>query len=149
MILCLTIFCICSLNRRDNQEPSRKRFDVFIDLFSNPRNTLTRLSGAPVRIGKDKAGRGRRHTHRIKDDGNPKTANSHFITNISNLLTSKKKFWQTEIFLKEEERKWEKDVLIRYGLDRNDLLSAYTREQHGRPRCGTRGTLPPSLTVSP
>lgn len=53
----------------------RSRFDLALDLFSNPRSALlTYLSGARVRIGLARAGRGRLFTHQVHDDGTPKTA---------------------------------------------------------------------------
>jgi lipopolysaccharide heptosyltransferase II len=53
----------------------RGHFDLALDLFSNPRSALlTFLSGAPVRVGLARAGRGRLFTHRVHDDGAPKTA---------------------------------------------------------------------------
>jgi ADP-heptose:LPS heptosyltransferase len=98
-------------------ELRRKRFDFFVDLFSNPRSALlARLSGAPMRIGKDVPGRGRWYTHRIRDDGNPKTA-IEFHYEYLKPLHVKARFWQTEIFLKEEERASAKDLLVEYGFD--------------------------------
>jgi heptosyltransferase-2 len=95
----------------------RKKFDVFVDLFSNPRSALlARLSGAQIRIGKDVSGRGRWYTHRIRDDGIPKTA-IEFHYEYLKPLNVKKKYWQTEIFLKEEELKSAKHLLSKYGLD--------------------------------
>ncbi len=53
----------------------QRKFDLAIDLFGNPRSALlTYLSGAPVRVGPDRKGRGRLYTVRVKDDGRPKTA---------------------------------------------------------------------------
>jgi lipopolysaccharide heptosyltransferase II len=53
----------------------RHRFDLVIDLFGNPRSALlTLLSGAPVRVGPDRKGRGRAYTNRVRDDGRTKTA---------------------------------------------------------------------------
>jgi lipopolysaccharide heptosyltransferase II len=53
----------------------RRRFDLAIDLFGNPRSALlTRLSGAAVRVGPDRKGRGRLYTIRVTDDGAPKRA---------------------------------------------------------------------------
>jgi ADP-heptose:LPS heptosyltransferase len=98
-------------------ELRKKRFDVFIDLFSNPRTgLLARLSGAAMRIGKDVPGRGKWYTHRIKDDGHPKTA-IQFHYEYLKPLDVKKKFWQTEIFLTEEERTSVKNLLVGYGVD--------------------------------
>jgi lipopolysaccharide heptosyltransferase II len=56
-------------------ELRKRKFDVFIDLFCNPRTALlARASGAPMRIGKEVKGRGNLYTHRIKDDGKSKSA---------------------------------------------------------------------------
>lgn len=53
----------------------RRRFDWVIDLFGNPRSALlTFLTGAPVRVGLERKGRGRLYTVQVKDDGRPKTA---------------------------------------------------------------------------
>jgi len=53
----------------------RERFDLALDLFSNPRSALlTYLSGARVRVGLARRGRGRLFTHQVHDDGAPKTA---------------------------------------------------------------------------
>ncbi len=53
----------------------RKRFDLVVDMFGNPRSALlSRLSGARVRVGPEKKNRGRLYTLRIPDDGRPKTA---------------------------------------------------------------------------
>ncbi|NIA29093.1 MAG: hypothetical protein GWP06_04160, partial [Actinobacteria bacterium] len=51
------------------------KFDLAIDLFGNPRSALlTWLSRAKMRIGGDFRGRRHFYTHRIGDDGLPKTA---------------------------------------------------------------------------
>lgn len=53
----------------------RKKFDLAIDLFNNPRSALlTRATGARVRVGAQRKGRGRLYTIQVRDDGNPKTA---------------------------------------------------------------------------
>ena len=53
----------------------RHRFDLVLDLFGNPRSALlTLLSGAPVRVGPDRKGRGRAYTNRVHDDGKTRTA---------------------------------------------------------------------------
>jgi lipopolysaccharide heptosyltransferase II len=54
---------------------NRKRFDLVVDLFGNPRSAvLAWLSGARVRVGPERKGRGRLYTIRVADDGRPKTA---------------------------------------------------------------------------
>src|SRR5437867_4065346 len=51
----------------------QRKFEVFVDLFSNPRSAiLARASGARMRIGKDVKGRGMLYTHRIPDYGSLK-----------------------------------------------------------------------------
>jgi lipopolysaccharide heptosyltransferase II len=53
----------------------RRKFDLAIDLFGNPRSALlTFLSGARTRVGLDRPGRGRLYTVRVRDDGTPKNA---------------------------------------------------------------------------
>jgi lipopolysaccharide heptosyltransferase II len=53
----------------------RRRFDLAIDLFGNPRSALlTFLSGARVRVGPLRKGRGALYTIQVSDDGTPKTA---------------------------------------------------------------------------
>jgi predicted lipopolysaccharide heptosyltransferase III len=53
----------------------RKKFDLAIDLFGNPRTALlTFLSGARVRVGPDRRGRRALYTVRVRDDGLPKSA---------------------------------------------------------------------------
>lgn len=53
----------------------KKRFDLVVDLFGNPRSALlSRLSGARVRVGPEKRSRGRLYTLRVAADGRPKTA---------------------------------------------------------------------------
>ncbi len=53
----------------------RRKFDLAIDLFGNPRSALlTYLSGARVRVGPDRKGRGALYTVRVRDDGIAKSA---------------------------------------------------------------------------
>jgi len=53
----------------------QRDFDLAIDLFGNPRTALLMfLSGAGVRVGPDRRGRGRLYTIRVRDDGVPKSA---------------------------------------------------------------------------
>ena len=81
------------------------KFDVFIDLFCNPRTALlARASGAPVRIGKEVRGRGRLYTHRILDDGKPKTAVEYHYQYVKPLGVEPS-HRRTEIFLSEEEKR--------------------------------------------
>ena len=81
----------------------RRKFDVFIDLFSNPRSAfLAYASGAPIRIGKDVRGRGNLYTHRIGDDGKPKTAVEFHYQYVRPIGVEPNRF-RTEIFLTDAE----------------------------------------------
>jgi lipopolysaccharide heptosyltransferase II len=82
----------------------RRKFDLAIDLFGNPRTALlTFLSGAGVRVGPDRKGRGRLYTIRVRDDGAPKSAiefHNQSLRAAGILPTADR----TEIFLTGEER---------------------------------------------
>lgn len=83
----------------------RKKFDVVVDLFSNPRTAiLTRASGAPVRIGKDVRGRGTLYTHRIGDYGAMKPAIEFHYQYVKPLGVNMTHF-KTEIFLTDDEKR--------------------------------------------
>ncbi len=95
----------------------RRKFDVFIDLFCNPRTALlARVSGAPVRIGKEVKGRGALYTHRIRDDGKPKSAIA-FHYQYLRLLGVEPTRWRTEIDLTADERREASIYLKWQGLE--------------------------------
>jgi lipopolysaccharide heptosyltransferase II len=53
----------------------KKKFDLVIDFFGNPRSALVcRLSGAQTRVGPERKGRGSLYTVQVRDDGVPKPA---------------------------------------------------------------------------
>jgi len=83
----------------------RRKFDLAIDLFNNPRSALlTYLSRARVRVGAERKGRGKLYTIQVKDDGTPKTVvefHNQFIQAIGIEPTSSR----TEIFLTDDERR--------------------------------------------
>jgi lipopolysaccharide heptosyltransferase II len=82
-----------------------KGFDLAVDLFGNPRSALlTRLSGARVRVGPDRRGRGRLYTIRVADDGLPRTAvefHNRYIAAAGIPPVASK----PELFLTEEEKR--------------------------------------------
>ncbi len=81
----------------------RKSFDVFIDLFCNPRTAmLSWLSGARMRIGKEVKGRGIVYTDKILDDGKPKSAIAYHYQYVRPIGVEPK-YWKTEIFLTDDE----------------------------------------------
>jgi lipopolysaccharide heptosyltransferase II len=83
----------------------RRKFDLAIDLFNNPRSALlTYLSGARVRVGAERKGRGTLYSIQVRDNNQPKTAiefHNQFIKAAGIEPTSGK----TEIFLTGDERR--------------------------------------------
>ena len=83
----------------------RRKFDLAVDLFGNPRSALlTYLSRAKTRVGLERRGRGTLYTVQVRDDGGPKTAiefHNQFIKAIGIEPTSSK----TEIFLTGDEKR--------------------------------------------
>lgn len=101
-----------------------KKFDVFIDLFSNPRSALiARLSGAAMRIGKEVRGRGSLYTHRIRDDGTLKPA-IDFHYQYLQPLGIEPSYRRVEIFLTEEEKQEAHTYLKSQGVDETRPLVA-------------------------
>lgn len=95
----------------------RKRFDVVIDLFSNPRSALlSYATGARMRIGKEASGRGRLYTHRIRDDGREKTAVDFHYQYLAPLGIAPS-FRKTEIALTEPEVRESRNYLKWQDLD--------------------------------
>ena len=82
----------------------RGRFDLVLDLFSNPRSAqLSWLSGAPVRVGLDRGGRRWLYTLRVQDDGRPKTA-VEFHNQFLRAVGIEPVSVRPELYLLEEER---------------------------------------------
>jgi heptosyltransferase III len=83
----------------------RRKFDTVIDLFGNPRSALlTRLSGAPVRVGLDRPGRGRFYTVRVQDAPRRKTA-VEFHEQFLRAIGIEPAHHQPELFLTDNERR--------------------------------------------
>ncbi len=83
----------------------RRKFDLVIDLFGNPRSALlTYMSGARTRVGLDRPGRGKLYTIRIRDDGKRKTAIG-FHEQFLRALGIPATMTRTEIILTDEERR--------------------------------------------
>lgn len=81
----------------------KKKFDLAIDLFCNPRSALLMFAtGAPVRVGGDLHGRGKLYTIRVRDDGTPKTAIDFHYQSLT-AAGIQPLYYKTEIFLTEEE----------------------------------------------
>jgi len=81
----------------------RRRFDLAIDLFGNPRSALlTFLSGARTRVGLDRPGRGKLFTVRVHDEAGPKTA-IEFYMQFLRAIGVPQSSGRTEIYLKDDE----------------------------------------------
>jgi len=83
----------------------RRKFDLVVDFYGNPRSALlTWLSGAPVRVGPDRAGRGALYTLRVPRESAPRTAvafHNSYIATAGIPPTSAK----PEIFITDDERR--------------------------------------------
>lgn len=102
----------------------RERFDVVIDLFCNPRSALlTYATQAAVRVGGDLRGRGKLYTHRLHDDGKPKSAIDFHYQSLK-LIGVSPRYYGTEIFLTEEEKKETRRYLEWQGIDFSKPLVA-------------------------
>jgi ADP-heptose:LPS heptosyltransferase len=95
----------------------RRKFDLVVDLFGNPRSALiSRASGANVRVGPARPGRGRLYTIQVRDDGRPKTAiafHNQYITAAGIQPTAA----STEIFLDEREKREARIFLQWFGAE--------------------------------
>ncbi len=94
-----------------------KKFDLAIDLFSNPRSALLTFStGANVRIGGNGRGRGMLYTVRVNDDGKPKSAIEYHFQSLKP-LNIKPHHFKTEIFLTEKEKREAREFLVSLNID--------------------------------
>lgn len=101
-----------------------KKFDIAIDLFSNPRSAiLTYATGATVRIGGNSRGRSMFYTIKINDDGKPKTAIEYHYQSLKPLNIVPKHF-TTEIFLKESEKEQAQKFLSSLGIEQGKKIVA-------------------------
>jgi lipopolysaccharide heptosyltransferase II len=90
----------------------RRKFDLVIDLFGNPRSALlTYLSGAQTRVGLDRKGRGKFYTIRIPDDGKQRSA-IQFHSRFAEAVGIPPATPKTEIVLTEKEKS-DAEMLLR------------------------------------
>ena len=93
------------------------KFDLVVDLFSNPRSALlTYATGARMRIGLDGRSRSRLYTHRIKDDGIPKTVIEAYFQFLRG-LDIKPSSLETKIYLTEDEKREARIYLHWLGIE--------------------------------
>ena len=94
-----------------------KKFDLTIDLYSNPRSALmTFATRASMRIGGDSKSRGKFYTHRITDDGSLKSAIDYHYMSLKPLEIFPK-YYKTEIFITNEEKSEARKTLQSIGVD--------------------------------
>lgn len=94
-----------------------KKFDVVIDLFSNPRSAVLSFSTmAKVRVGGDARGRRRLYTHRVRDNGKEKTAIEYHYQSLE-MIGITPLHYATQIFLTDEEKKEAGRLLQSLGVD--------------------------------
>lgn len=95
----------------------KKRFDLAVDLFGNPRTALlTYLTGARTRVGPARKGRGRLYTHQVTDDAAPKTA-VEFHNQYIRAAGIEPLPGGTELFLTDDERREARIYLKWSGSD--------------------------------
>ncbi len=95
----------------------KKKFDLAIDLFCNPRSALlTFATGAPVRVGGDLHLRGKLYTIRIRDDGTPKSAIDFHYQSLK-AAGIQPLHYKTEIFLTGKEKADALEFLKQQGID--------------------------------
>ena len=95
-----------------------EKYDVAIDLFGNPRSALmTWLSGAKIRIGGDFRGRRHYYNHKIKDDGNTKSAIQYHLQYLKPLDIYPQTPIDPYIVLHPDEKMWAAQYLEKKGFD--------------------------------
>ncbi|MCJ7812209.1 glycosyltransferase family 9 protein [bacterium] len=102
----------------------KHKFDLVIDLFGNPRSALwSYLSGARYRIGGHFRGRSVFYTHKIRDDGKPKSAIAFHMGYLEPLHLSYR-ISAPFIVITDNEKKWARDYLQNkgYQLDRKMVV---------------------------
>ena len=91
----------------------RRKFDLAVDFYGNPRSALlTWLSGAAVRVGPDRPGRGALYTVRVPGESAAQTAVAFHNSYIAAAGISPTNV-TPEIFLTDEERRQAEHVLRR------------------------------------
>lgn len=95
----------------------RRRFDLVLDLFGNPRTALmTWLTGARVRIGGDFRCRGKLYNFRVPPPNVEMSAIDFHLRSLQLLgLATTSKY--TEIFLTPDERLWAQSFLFMQNID--------------------------------
>jgi lipopolysaccharide heptosyltransferase II len=95
----------------------QRHFDLAIDLFGNPRTALmTRLTGAPIRVGGDFRGRGKLYTVRIPSPATELNAIDFHWRSLEALGITKGDN-RTEIFINEDEKNWAREFLNGFAID--------------------------------
>jgi ADP-heptose:LPS heptosyltransferase len=95
---------------------ARRRFDLAIDLFGNPRTAFTTwLTGASIRVGGDFRGRGNCTTFAFPPPTELNAIDFHWRS--LEALGIEKGDNRTEIFISEQEKNWAREFLEALALD--------------------------------
>ncbi|MDD8017543.1 MAG: glycosyltransferase family 9 protein [Bacteroidota bacterium] len=98
------------------------KYDLTIDLFSNPRSALlTFATGAKVRIGGNARGRRKLYTVRVTDDGKTKTAIEYHYQSLK-AIGVEPRYIDTKIFLREEEKSGARQHLLSLGIETSSKI---------------------------
>ena len=102
----------------------KERFDLVVDFFGNPRSALlTRLTGAPRRIGFDFRGRGKAYTEQVAVPQGIRYSTSH-KTALLEPLGIEAESLLPQVFLGAGERDYATRQLAELGVGGEDLLVA-------------------------
>jgi len=95
----------------------RKKFDISIDLFGNPRTALLSfLTGAKIRIGGDFRGRRVLYTHRINNSG-MKLSSIEFHLNYLRPLGIEPNHAMPGLFVTDQEEAWAEKYILSMGYN--------------------------------
>ncbi len=95
----------------------QKKFDVIIDLFSNPRTALwTKWSGVKNKIGYKKGARSSVYTHQIEIENNLESAISQYYKTLMPLGIEPNNY-ETKIYLSDSEKEEAKRYLHWQGIE--------------------------------
>jgi len=104
-------------------EVRRHKFDLFIDLSLEHRYSLAlKFLGVKQRVGYNYKNRGRFLTHRTNIEGYKDKHVVEYHLQLLELLGLKPRFFNSELFLKREEKDWAEAFLNKSGISKDDLI---------------------------
>ena len=104
-------------------EVFRHKFDLYFDLSLEHRySLLLKFFGVRPRIGYNYKNRGRFLTHRIDIEGYRDKHVVEYHLELLRFLALKPRFWNLELFLRQDQKDWAKNFLRQGGIKEGDLL---------------------------